>query len=876
MKKLTSVLLLVVFSIPTLWAQQLSQREEWIPQDSAGLASMRAFAIAKGFATFIKGEDHVAELMGFGHKGIPFYYKTDNLNAARTIGTNRLWTGGNLNLNLDGDSMIVGEWDGGKVRTTHREFGGRAFQMDGASSNSNHATHVGGTIIGSGVTSSAKGMAHKARLNAYDWNLDQSEMNAAAQAGLILSNHSYGRIAGWYKNETEDRWEWYGDTSINADEDWTFGFYDNTARQWDITAFNNPNYLIVRSAGNNRNNELPANVSVHYVWNASVGDWVKSSTQRSKVGPYDCLAGAAVSKNVLSIGAVNAINNGYTKPADVVMSTFSSWGPTDDGRIKPDLVANGVGLNSAIASADDAYASYNGTSMATPSVTGSLLLLQQYHRRLFGNTMRATTIKALAIHTADEAGIAEGPDYSFGWGLVNTAKAAVVLANTNFRNRKVEATLNRNGTYELTVYVDGSTPFRSTLVWHDAAATVTAAAFNNRTSKLVNNLNMKVMRLNDGQEYFPWVLDPEDPGAAATTGINNLDNVEQVHLATPTAGFYKIIITHSGSLSTSSVPFSFWISGESPKMQVDFIAPDSVCAGTTFQLTPAILGNPDQYEWTISGVENKMLNDSAPSITLETPGLYTIKLKASNPASADSIEKTQVLQVLELPTISLTPFPSHLCLEDSSAQTFINASGISWTGKGVANNQFFAHLAGVGQHWSMGVITGANGCSNSDSIMVEVQAGPAIPTITFNNNNLSSNASGTYQWYLNGQAISGANAATHTPIQTGFYQVGVSGPNGCETRSLAYDYIHTSVRQVVQHISLYPNPAKNQVQLNTTPEMFKQFRLTDQSGKILLSGELNPNGHNTLQIEGLAPGFYILNLISDQQQVFTTSLLVHP
>lgn len=64
------------------------------------------------------------------------------------------------------------------------------------------------------------------------------------------------------------------------------------------------------------------------------------------------------------------------------MSSFSSWGPTDDGRIKPDIVADGVSVFSTTATHDSSYGYKSGTSMATPNAAGSLLLLQELSQQL--------------------------------------------------------------------------------------------------------------------------------------------------------------------------------------------------------------------------------------------------------------------------------------------------------------------------------------------------------------------------------------------------------------------------------------------------------------------------------------------------------------
>lgn len=350
--------------------------------------------------------------------GMPQYYITNNVNSAATISTNLVHPGGNAGLNLDGTGMTIHEWDGGIALTTHQEFDTRVTFDDGEPIHW-HSTHVAGTMIASGFDAGAKGMAPAASLRSFRWTDDDSEMATEAAAGALVSNHSYGQIRGWYVSGGIHYW--FGDPTISSTEDYQFGFYDASAQDWDDIAYNAPSYLIVKSAGNDRGESWSGS---HYYWNGIA--WTLSTDPRDADGGtlgYDCIGNDGVSKNILTVGAVNDIVGGYIDPSDVVMSTFSGWGPADDGRIKPDICTNGVGLYSATSDADDAYTTSSGTSMAAPSATGSLALLQQHYNDLNGTFMQAATLKALVIHTADEAGFTDGPDYIFGWGLMNTTKA---------------------------------------------------------------------------------------------------------------------------------------------------------------------------------------------------------------------------------------------------------------------------------------------------------------------------------------------------------------------------------------------------------------------------------------------------------------------
>ena len=483
------------------------------------------FARKNGLEVFKTLQDgRVAELQFIDRFGNPVYYVTvSNLNAAKTTRADKLWTGGSLGLNLNGQGMIVGEWDGGPIRATHQEFGSRVIQKDGvsftsANGNNDHATHVAGTIMASGVTSNAKGASYQSTLWANDWNNDESEVTSQAAQGLILSNHSYGYAAQY----------------LSA---YQFGYYDDQAATWDDITYNAPYFLPVKAAGNDR-----------------------GSYNTGKNG-YDLVTGFATSKNALVVAAVSAVTN-YTGASSVNMSSFSSWGPTDDGRIKPDISGCGVSVYSTSSSGNASYNTKSGTSMASPNVTGTLLLVQQHYKNINnGDFMRSATLRGLAIHTADEAGTADGPDYRFGWGLLNGEKAVNLITNRGTSSIIDEKTLTNNGTYSVQVTATSSAPLEVTVCWTDPKGTpVSGNQIDNGSVMLVNDLDVRVT--GGGTTNFPWVLNPASVNSAATKGDNFRDNVEKVYIANPVAGqTYTITVSHKGSLQSSSQAYSLIVSG---------------------------------------------------------------------------------------------------------------------------------------------------------------------------------------------------------------------------------------------------------------------------------------------------------------------------
>ncbi len=534
----------------------------------------------------------------------PLYYGTQNLNAARTVSTNRIWDGSIDGMKLRGKNILVGLWDGGMIRTTHAEFGSRAYSMDSGFEIVGHATHVAGTIGATGLEPGAVGMANQCYIEGYDWDNDNGEMRQAAKDGLLLSNHSYGFIHGFDYNSTERRWEWFGDTDISEVEDYKFGFYGSDARAWDDIAYDNPHYLIVKSVGNDRL-EGPVSGGEHYVFD---NGWKVSNMVRNKDGGpdgFDCIGTEGTAKNILTVGAVEDIVDGYRVPEDVVMTYFSAFGPTDDGRIKPDLVGNGTNLYSSYYQNDNDYNSLSGTSMATPNVAGSLALLQELHFRRFKRYMKSSTLKGLVLHTADDAGNA-GPDYTFGWGLLNTFTAAKFISNDALILVEDSITDHRDRRYKL--YAPGDSLLKVTICWTDPQGPLLAPSLDPGDLALVNDLDIRLVKGSDSSIYEPYILDPVHPGDPAITGDNFRDNIEQIFLPGPEAGFYDLVVSHKNDLSDSIQHFSLIFQGAG---QV-YVAGDSTYLDASngfLQVTDAPEYPPDsRFVWLIEPLNQEKVS----------------------------------------------------------------------------------------------------------------------------------------------------------------------------------------------------------------------------------------------------------------------------
>ncbi len=213
-------------------------------------------------------------------------------------------------------------------------------------------------------------------------------------------------------------------------------------------------------------------------------------------------------KNVITVGASENYRLEGSSAADNPdeIAYFSSRGLTDDGRIKPDIVAPGTwiaslqthdGSPSLVAAGyqniDDDYQWCSGTSQACPHVAGGAALFIEYYRNLYGVDPSPAMIKAVLINSADDIGTPDIPNGNEGWGRMNLTNALEPVGTITHDDHQ----LLENGQwqeYKVTV-TDTTQPLKITMAWTDPPGSPNAA------KTLVNNLDLDVIA-PDGTVYY--------------------------------------------------------------------------------------------------------------------------------------------------------------------------------------------------------------------------------------------------------------------------------------------------------------------------------------------------------------------------------------
>lgn len=463
---------------------------------------------------------------------------------------------------LDGSGQIVAVADSG-LDEDHGDFGTRVignFDVIGdgstADKHSGHGTHVACTVLGDGTKGGYAGVAPDANLYFQAMENDNTGnfqspslnylLNTAYNSGARIHTNSWGSSAasnqGKYTSESED--------------------VDDRANNYDRVYNGVEGLTILFAAGN---------------------DGPNAGTVSSP----------STAKNSVTVGNHQARYNGAP---DNLMSG-SSRGPTDDGRIKPDIIAPGGYVRSCRAQeAQDIvgsswqstwYLEYTGTSMATPNAAGASALIREYLLEIAQRpSPQGALIKALLVLGAQDINTRDIPNNDEGWGRVNLKET---LAPSQGRgiwvdDRSVLSNTGQSKSYVFNVTFANS-QLKTVLAWSDARG----SRFSN--NQLVNNLDLEV-ESPDGTIY----LGNDFANGRSTTGgtKDDVNNLEVVLIDTAMKGIWTVRVKDGLHGGSNTQPFAIAVSGQG----VNDLRPDPQVVANSMILNVSIPQVGDQVRLT--------------------------------------------------------------------------------------------------------------------------------------------------------------------------------------------------------------------------------------------------------------------------------------
>ena len=463
---------------------------------------------------------------------------------------------------LDGSGQIVAVADSG-LDEDHGDFGTRVvgnFDVIGdgstADKHSGHGTHVACTVLGDGTKGGYAGVAPDASLYFQAMENDNTGnfqspslnylLNTAYNSGARIHTNSWGSSAasnqGKYTSESED--------------------VDDRANNYDRVYNGVEGLTILFAAGN---------------------DGPNAGTVSSP----------STAKNSVTVGNHQARYNGAP---DNLMSG-SSRGPTDDGRIKPDIIAPGGYVRSCRAQeAQDIagsswqstwYLEYTGTSMATPNAAGASALIREYLLEIAQRpSPQGALIKALLVLGAQDINTRDIPNNDEGWGRVNLKET---LAPSQGRgiwvdDRSVLSNTGQSKSYVFNVTFANS-QLKTVLAWSDARG----SRFSN--NQLVNDLDLEV-ESPDGTIY----LGNDFANGRSTTGgtKDDVNNLEVVLIDTAMKGIWTVRVKDGMHGGSNTQPFAIAVSGQG----VNDLRPDPQVVANSMFLNVSIPQVGDQVRLT--------------------------------------------------------------------------------------------------------------------------------------------------------------------------------------------------------------------------------------------------------------------------------------
>jgi len=460
---------------------------------------------------------------------------------------------------LNGSGQRVAVADTG-IDHDHGDFGSRIVQRidvanDGSTADTNdgHGTHVACTVLGSGSHSTSyEGIAPQAEL--YMQAMEDDDSGSLSGPGVYsLLNSAYSSGGARIHTNSWGSWNSGGDYSTQSED------ADDRTSTWD-QYWSYDGMTVLFAAGNERD---------------------------------DGISPPGTAKNVITVGA--HVNRYSSNSADE-MYYWSSRGPTDDGRIKPDIVAAGDYVRSCKAQEateapdnlnDQWYVEYSGTSMATPAAAGASAIVREYLMEIAERPEpQGALVKAMLILGAEDMGTRDIPNNDEGWGRINLVNTLLPDSDVGiFVDDRSRLSSGQEASYNFDVTRSGE-PLKVVLAWSDYPGSTFSG------TQLRNDLNLEVTSPDGTVTY----LGNDFANGRSTTGGEKDDknNVEVVLIDSASTGIWNVKVkdfSHGGGRTYQ--PFAIAVRG----VNVNDLTPDPSIPPGSFEISTPIpqVGEPTSF-----------------------------------------------------------------------------------------------------------------------------------------------------------------------------------------------------------------------------------------------------------------------------------------
>lgn len=449
---------------------------------------------------------------------------------------------------LTGQNYKIGIVDGGAVYKHYEFSNSDRVKYQETTTVDDHATHVAGTCASYGYDAQSRGVAREANIYSYTFDDWENSLRQCGINGYNSCNNSWGYIIGWDGSYYFGlSYEYYiANYQSGLVRSPNFGKYSTFSQDLDTISKTYNNLFMCFAAGNDRNDVYSG--GTWYILSYNTFAWIAMNPNTypppEPDGDYNSIGMLGSAKNVLTVGA--------TVDSSITPTGFSNWGPTNDNRIKPEIMANGESVYSTLASGYTAYGRSSGTSMACPFATGCGCLIQQFIQQQLGYFPESELVKACLIHGASASEI----NAKNGYGLINMENTLFFLDYVKQQNifKIQRETMTNSKTIDSFTFTNlGTGSFVATLCYNDIQGT--PQTDYSSTQVIVNRLALYIE--NNGTYYYPYRLESQTTNAVMKTSsslydesfVYDWDNTQKILIPSGLTGTVNIYVKRMNTLN---------------------------------------------------------------------------------------------------------------------------------------------------------------------------------------------------------------------------------------------------------------------------------------------------------------------------------------